>query len=509
MSWIAISPSNTLEEHHYGIKTKNSEGKYINQWMDQIGGYLTSEDVGYRWIFLYERDNEQPIGMRVCWQPANHYNPIETDPIKIAEKDYKYIILPQFKLVCPPASDVEIIHVEQQERNSNKKLMDQMFSIINITIQKRAQQGFDYAFIPWESLGKPIEIQKLFFNEKEIFLKEIETNSIIVGNKMTSLFSYGKFKNGYYSTDEEDGISFKTYQENEYDLGFFNDNTYSNDDYISPASGKTFTIYDLITNIKYLGYGLSFYGAIDTAASTANTPVPYCDGICIVWSKDASNTAQIKAQSNYNTLLANYQTSSVIEYTTLDAPILDDYENACRKNNSAYLQALVTAINSKMTVAFSKHERAIYILWSEINSAHPEIVRKSWESNDTYKYDGKFPPMHKYGNELYEDYTGNLSSAFCYISRGSQYYTALPSNIYYTWAYCWYNKNGKEGFPSLTGAQIQNISDESRNPAGIVISLCGKSSTETESTAQLQVAKAIRKVQQEVFSITDPSQQNK
>ena len=159
LTWINLKPENTLEEHYFGIQTKTADGDYINQWVASVGNHLTAEEIGYRWCFIYNRDTEQPFGMRVCWRKAEYYQSPHHDPI-----------LPTTKLVLPPAEEVETIHVEQQEKEQNKTLMKQMFSAINATIQKRAKDGFDHAFIPWSSLGNSREMQSLFFQEAEAAL---------------------------------------------------------------------------------------------------------------------------------------------------------------------------------------------------------------------------------------------------------------------------------------------------------------------------------------------------
>lgn len=514
LTWIGLKPENTLEEHYFGIQTKTVDGDYVNQWIASVGSHLTAEEVGYRWCFIYNRDTEQPFGMRVCWHKADYYESPGDDPIVKAQQEYQYIILPTTKLVLPPAEEVEIIHVEQQEKEQNKALMKQMFSTINATIQKRAKDGFDHAFIPWSSLGNSREMQSLFFQEAENYLTIIEKSETegekLTGVNLTDIFSYGEFTSGYYATTTTSGVKFKSFSANDYDLGFFDDNTYGNDDYLTPEANKTFTLYDLITNSNYLGYGLSFYAALDTV-NVSEGYAPYCDGICIAWAGEDTSLAQsittLSSTMNYNKLLADYTASTQIEYTTLDAPTFESYEESCRKNNSAYLQAVVNAITSKMATAFTKNERAIYVLWKDISSNLPDQAYEAWH-NSNAMYDGVFPAMHNGASPLWEGYVGSLANAFGVISHGAQYH--ISDDYEYMWAYCWYNKDGKEGFSySKPTTNIQDLSDDStRKPAGIVIALYGKVEDGSGYTAQQQTAHAILKAQSEVFAIVDPANKN-
>lgn len=499
LTWINIAAATNDNERYYGIQTEVN-GEYTNQWTHAIGQYLTSADYGYRWTFLYKRDATEPYGLRVCWQPADHYTNKTDDPIERAHNTDKYIILPQTKLTLPIASEVEVVHVQEKERKRTSELMQQVFTSINEIVQKQALEGYDNVFIPWNALSADLDgqiaIQNLFVDRKNT--DDVSFDNSTYPSEITATFKYGTFTSGSFSVT---GSTLRTFKTEEYDIGFFNDKTYSNDNYVAPKNA-TFTLISLLTSTSGLGYQIAFYANVDPNTSNLTTQNPYCEGICLSWGANAITIAQ----QYWNMVCEDYIRQQSITYTAnATSPTFATYKQERAKNHSAYLQSLVTLINSKMATAFGRNERCISILWSEISANLPEQVLAAW-TNDNAEYDGEFPAMHASGSSLPAGSHVSLSTAFNTISRGSKYWNTInDSDTYeYLWAYCYYNKDGKETWKPTDNLEIQDYDLNDRTPAGLVIALFGKA-PESADSAIVQTATAIRQSQAKIFAIVDPA----
>lgn len=496
LTWINISAATNDNERYYGIQTKVN-GKYTNQWTHAIGQYLTAADNGYRWTFLYKRDATDPYGLRICWQPSDNYADKADDPIERAHDTDKYIILPTTKLTLPIASAVEVVHVQEKEHKRTAELMQQVFASINEHVQQQALRGCDHVFIPWSTFGanfdEQIAVQNLLIERKNSSLDNSAHPS-----EITAAFKYGAFTSGSFSVMDSTLQTFKT---EEYNIGFFNDKTYTNDNYITPEN-QTFSFVSLLTSTTGLGYRIAFYANVDPSVSNIKNLVPYCEGICLSWGTDATSLAQYF----WNTASESYiQQQSITYAATATSPTFSTYQQEQAKNHSAYLQSLVNLINSKMATAFTRNERCISVLWSEISANLPEQVWATW-INEQAAYDGAFPAMHPFGSELPAGRYTAMSTAFNEISNGSKYWpTISDSDTYsYLWAYCYYNKDGKETWEPADSLEIQDYALTERTPAGLAIALFGKSLESAES-AIAQTATAIRQVQAQIFAIVDPA----
>lgn len=476
LGWIEMKPENSLDEHKYGIAD--------TRWAVDIGGRITES--GCKWIFVYNRDSEEPCGIRISWWEENED---ETDPIEEAWTNNPYIILPKNKYAFPTASEVNTIIVQPNAMQVNKDFINNIFSTINYHIQNAAKNSNNNVRIPWNTFGDSAEVQKMFVaTSRDITMVESESLSAL-----GDCFSYGERTDGHYPRATNRAFTVDDFDPLE--MGFFNDATYLEDNYTAFAPATSFTLYQILTEV--LGYGVSYSASVDLQNGQ-----PFCMGLLITWDKENSYAANT-SDANYlaNEIFADesqqYRDSltSVLSWPDGSVPTLEHYIAANKKNNTSWLKTFVDLTVSKMNTAFAKGDRAIHILWSEVSSSYADEVKRAWQ-NGSCEYDGYIEAAVPRGRDLGVGTQTSLASAFNQIMDAEHYYAGSTNPPTYAYGYIRYKQDGDTG----GGGDANSTSIEDINhpeSIGLAITLYGyvASSPQSGNTADAQTADAIRDIQ--------------
>lgn len=490
LGWIDLSAENSLDEHKFGVAD--------TIWTVDIGNRITES--GCSWIFVYNRDSEQPCGLRISWWEDDP-NKDDDNPIDVAWENNPYIILPSNKYTFPSATEVDTVVVQPNIVHVNKDLINSIFSSINYSIQTAAKNGQVEVHIPWNLLGNAIEVQKMFVTTGDI--------GGIAGNEPSLVhkaFAFGERTEGHYPKATNRSFTIDDFDPME--MGFFNDTTYEENDYVTFAPTQQFTLYQILTEV--LGYGVCYAAGVDT---TKNGEA-YCDGIYITWDKEHSyvtniSMAQYSANARYNKAVLDYQNAltTVLSWNDGVVPTLDSYIAANKKNNTAWLKTFVDLTTSKMNTAFAKGDRVISILWSEISSSYADEVKRAWQ-NGACQYEGHIEAPVPNGHDLGEGSQTSLGSAYNQIMNADYYYAGSTSPHTYFYGYIRYKKDTDGNTGGGGGSSSTTIEDiYYEESIGLAITLYGyvPSSPQSGNNADAQAADAIRGMQYEWKAKDDPS----
>lgn len=481
LGWIDMKPERTLDEHKYGIAD--------TIWKVDIGDRITES--GCKWIFVYNRDSEEPAGLRISWWEESEDD--TENPIDVAWENNPWIILPENKYVFPTATEVDTVIVQANELQVNKNLISGIFSTIHYNIQNAAKSGYNNVYIPWTALGDSFAVQKMFVETADVSTMAPPADASVT--TIHNLFSYGTRSNGYYSKPVARELTIEDF--NPMEMGFFNDATYLEDDYINFNPEEKFTLYQILSSI--LGYGVVYQAMINPQDGTS-----YCSGLTFYWSAEGSYTdnfyqAQTVADEAYQAALKEYNNSqvSVLSWEDGAIPDLNAYIAANKKNNTAWLKSFIDLTASKMKTAFAKGDRAISLLWSEVSSSYADEVKRAWQNNDC-EYEGRIDPIFEDRDGLSENTVASLQYAYNHLMKGQSYSANSldPNSITYTYGYIRYKKKGETGGGGSSGSTtIEDINYS--ESIGLAITLYGlvPGSPQSGSTADAQAADAIRDIQ--------------
>lgn len=426
--------------------------------------------------------------MRISWKDVGEG---DTDPIEEAWQNNQYIILPQNKYVFPTSTEVKTVVVQPNYIQVNKDFVQNIFSVINNKIQSAAKNGNNNVQIPWSALGNFESVQKMFI---EASITEESTTEVGSLSSICAQFLYNKQENGCYPNAKNRLFTIDDF--NPMEMGFFNDATYTENEYVSFDPKSNFSLFEILTTI--LGYGVTYYAEIDYSNGK-----DYCNGIIITWDPNNSytnniSTAKQLANINYKTIKAEYNKSltPVLSWAEDAIPELDDYIAANKKNNTEWIKAFIDLTASKMKAAFAKGDRTISILWSEISSAYADEVKRAWQ-NPHCQYNSLIQSAVTNGNSLGVNSQVSLQGAYHQLMNSYYYYQGSNTNRTYIYGYIRYKKTKDETINVPTAGNIIDISY--KDSIGIVVTLYGKvdSSYELGDTADLQASNAILRIQEE------------
>lgn len=488
LGWIDMKPEKSVEEHKYGIAD--------TIWKVDIGDRITES--GCSWIFVYNRDSEEPAGLRISWWKESEDD--TENPIDVAWENNPWIILPENKYVFPTATEVDTVIVQVNELQTNKNLISNIFSTIHYHIQNAAKSGYNNVHIPWNALGDTLSVQEMFVETLNASIAGFPSDASVTA--IHDLFNYGTRTNGYYPKAVAREFTVEDFDPME--MGFFNDATYLEDNYVNFDPEEKFSLYQILSSI--LGYGVVYQAAINPQDGTS-----YCGGLTFYWTAEGSYTdnyylAQSVADTAYQEALDTYNNSqvSVLSWENGAIPNLDAYIAANKKNNTMWLKSFIDLTASKMKTAFAKGDRAISILWSEVSSSYADEVKRAWQNSDC-EYEGRVDPIFEGRDSLSENTVASLQYAYNHLMKG-QFYSASsldPDSITYTYGYIRYKNSSDTGGSGSTngsgsGGANTTIMDISYDDSiGLAITLYGyvASSPQSGSTADAQAASAIRSVQ--------------
>lgn len=503
----------TKEEDKYtGISTNNPmDGKTHNWWHENISEYLRTN--GYRWTFLYYRDQELPFGFRVTWSPDESNS--ETNPIWSAQnKEFPYVILPENRFILQKAANVEVAETLPAGQEATSDRLKNFFTIINSKIANAAQLGNNAVLIPWTAFGPSLDTQLAIIQlNSNVTVPSGDSSAAVVDpGAIHDLFNYGNL-------DDEKKVytsaAYRIYNINEIKesksgvapIVFFTTSNANSEYYLfnpdptSDADHNGITDFTLQTLLTAGGYNSTvLYADVDSNGD------PYCAGIAIGWSTGAAESA---AKAYYIAQKNAYDARQVIIYNFDDIPSSDEFDTKSYQINSLYLSKLIQNTCSLMREAFERNERWISILWTDIDSKHPEAVRLKWYDDSTLKFDGKFStslyptPIDSIAgsglkgayNRLMLGYHINDSA----ISESSMSNSA--KDACYIWTYLAYD-DVTEGSASNTDRMGQPPADQS---CGIAVYLGKKEAT--EATIDEAVDK-LGKVFEKIHKKKDPAKKD-
>lgn len=476
----------TTEQKYTGISTNNPmDGKTHNWWYENIDQYLRTN--GYDWTFLYYRDQELPFGFRVSW--SKDTSNTETNPIWSAKnKEFPYLILPENRFVLQKASNIEVAETQPAGQEATSDKFKNFFTIINSKIANAAQLGNNAVLIPWTAFGPSLDTQLAIIQLKSNVTVPSGDSSAAVVDPIAihDLFNYGNLddSNKIYTS-----AAYRIYNINEIKeskngvapIVFFTTSNANSDYYMfepNPApdadhNGITdFTLQTLLTTGGY--NSIVLYADID------NNGDPYCAGIAIGWTDGAAESA---ALAYYTAQKNAYDARQVITYNFDDIPSSDEFDTKSYQINSLYLSKLIQNTCSLMREAFERNERWISILWTDIDSKHPEAVRLKWYNNSTLKFDGKFSTS-LYSTPIDSIAGSGLKGAYNQLMLGHHINDSAISksnmdnnaevDACYIWTYLAYD-DVTEGGASNTDRMGQPPEDQS---CGIAVYLGKKKATE-------------------------------
>lgn len=473
INWTSIVPSLSVEQHKKGPSASTWNTKVMKELLDD----------GYDFVFTYAVDAEYPSGIRISWWDDTCEG---TDPLIQSWDDNGYHILPINRYVLPNSDKIATNVVAPAIIASNVELIDSVFQSIGAKIATAANEGNNIITIPWSSLGDFEQIQSLFVQYKTSY-NEVENPSY---SDIFNKFNYGNVSSGQYSSP-----TYRSFTRDEFypvDMGFFANKTWTEKDYTS-FNTAPFTLIKILRDI--LGYTVLFYSLTDQ-----NTGKRYCDGLAIGWKTKADGP-----DPNVSNFVFNNDVASENEYnnnqTTLyqwengQTPTFSSYKTAKKSYNANNLNALINLTISKMNQAFEKDQRAIAILWTDINSKYPDTVKDSWE-NDNNLYAGTFKTSLGEYNE--GGGKARLSNVFNILVNGTSFNVGYNTNCDYTWSLIRYKNN--EELPSTAADMTYEIS--LADSCGIVVALNGDD--ESGTAQKIQVASAIKAVQEEYANKNAP-----
>lgn len=424
----------TTAQKYTGIPTNNPmDGKTKNWWYENIDKYLT--DNGYKWTFLYYRDQELPFGFRVSW--SKDTTNTETNPIWSAQnKEFPYLILPENRFVLQQASKVEVAETQPAGQEATSDKLKNFFTIINNKITNAAQQGKNTVLIPWTAFGTSLDTQVAIIQLADGATIPSETTAM-EPLAIHNLFNYGDLNSNkvygsavyrVYNINElkesKDGIApivFFTTSNANSEYYIFNPGTDANSDGV-----KDFTLKTLLAKGGYSSVAL--YADVDINGNS------YCAGIAIGWSDGNATTA---AKTYYTTQKNAYDATQTIVYTFSDVPVYSEYNNTIKNINSTYMSKLIELTCSKMRGAFEKRTRSIVILWTEIDAQNPDKASSTWRSSSTMNFDGSFSTsLH---TTPINSTTNGLKTGYNTLMNGSHIDNVVKDSKYnYVWAYVAY-----------------------------------------------------------------------
>ena len=475
------------EERWEGIPANNPvAGKTDNWWKLNIVNALT--ELGYKWTFLYYRDQELPFGFRVSW--SSDTSNTETNPIWSARhKEFPYTILPENKFVLQDANKVETTETTPAGQEENSNTLKNICSIATNKIANAAQLGKNYVFIPWSEFGSLFRAQLAFIQLTDPdTVPDSSTQSTLTVAQTYKLFKY-QFKNNTYGSS----TSYKIYEIKELKesksgvkpIAFFSSNDFNgeyieyepNTDTSNSLAGPDFTLKQMFTAGAH--YGFDLYADVDSSGET------YCGGIVLSWSDGNATT---KAQEYYVAQRNAYNNSLNITYAFTDIPVYSEYENTQKQINSTYLSKFIELTSSKMRGAFDTSTRRIVILWTDIDSKNASTVNKKWRE-EALEFNGTFTTnLHTTG--MTQTPGQGLKSAYETLML-TKYFDNLQANgkVNFTWAYIAY----KDVTMKESSNAIARPSDLEQ-ACGIVVYMLNKEQGLTSndiSTAKEQLKKEI------------------
>lgn len=500
----------TIAQKYTGIPTNNPmDGKTNNWWYENIDKYLT--DRGYKWTFLYYRDQELPFGFRVSW--SKDTTSTETNPIWSAQnKEFPYLILPENRFILQKASNIEVAETQPAGQEATSDKFKNFFTIINNKIANAAQLGNNAVLIPWTAFGPSLDTQLAIIQLKSNVTVPSGDSSAAVIDPVAihDLFNYGNLND---SSKIYASAAYRIYNINEIKesksgvapIVFFTTSNANSEYYtFNPTtdadsnSVKDFTLKTLLTQGGYSSIAL--YADID------NNGDPYCAGIAIGWSTGAAENA---AKAYYTTQKNAYDATQVITYHFEDIPVYSDYSATSKHLNATYVSKLIELTASKMRGAFEKGERAIRILWTEIDSKNPDVVRNRWNGSTNYSFDGTFTTS-LYTSGLTNcggTSPGGYKQAYNTLLNG-QYINSgsVVANTKYTyiWTYIAY----KDTEMSTSDSTLVQIPSELKNSCGITVYLtnCTPTGSTTLSASNItDIADQLDKQVKDQLKIADPS----
>lgn len=496
----------TTAQKYTGIPTNNPmDGKTNNWWYENIDKYLT--DKGYKWTFLYYRDQELPFGFRVSWSKDSSNT--EANPIWSAQnKEFPYLILPENRFVLQQASKVEVAETQPAGQEATSEKLKNFFTIINNKITNAAQLGNNTVLIPWTAFGTSLDTQVAIIQLADGVTIPSETTAM-EPFAIHNLFNYGSLNSNkvygsavyrVYNINElkesKDGIApivFFTTSNANSEYYIFNPTTDANSDGI-----KDFTLKTLLAKGGYSSIAL--YADIDNNGNS------YCAGIAIGWSDGNATTA---AKAYYTTQKNAYDATQVITYHFEDIPVYSDYSATSKHLNATYVSKLIELTASKMRGAFEKGERVIRILWTEIDSKNPGAVRDRWRGSTNYSFDGTFTTS-LYTSGLTDcggTSPGGYKQAYDTLLNG-QYINSgsVVANTKYT--YIWTYMAYKDTEMSTSDSTLVQIPSDLKNSCGITVYLtnCTPTGSTTLNASNItDIANQLNKQVKDQLKIADPS----
>ena len=435
----------TLAQKYAGIPTNNPmDGQTNNWWYVNISKYLT--DNGYKWTFLYYRDQELPFGFRVSW--STNTSATEANPIWSAQnKEFPYVILPENRFILQQANKVEVAETLPAGQEATSEKLKNFFIIINNKITNAAQLGNDTVLIPWTAFGSSLDTQLAIIQLNDgvtvpsgdsgaAVLDPVSIHALFNYGSLNGSKVYGSAKYRIYNINEikesKDGVA---------PIVFFTTSNVNSEYYIfnptTDADSNTVKDFTLKTLLAGGGYSsIALYADIDPDGQ------PYCAGIAIGWAQGNATTAA----TNYYTAQKNaYDQSHATAYDFTDIPTKAHYDTKMKQINSMYLSRLIQSTCDKMRGAFDQSERWIHILWTDIDSKYPDKVRDKWRQSSSLTFDGGFTTS-LYPNSVKSSY--GLAAAYNTLMKGHNINdeainTAALSNgakvdACYIWAYTAY-----------------------------------------------------------------------
>ena len=463
LEWINLSSANSEAEHKTGSTAED------NLWSNLIGKSLT--DNGYKWCFRYERDVEEPFGLRVSWLTANAEENTEDTNITTSWDEKGYIILPENKYYLPKADELDDASTANT-KETNRALIQALFSSIGAKVINAAHEYKKAVLIPWEELGEPYTIQSLFFKETS---QAIDYSS---ASKLFKRFSYGTSIVDHAYTS----ATYKTYPVSDFDpvdMGFFNSADWSDEEY-THYNENGFSLHALLTTT--LGYDVKYYEVKDLL----NNGTSYCGGIGLGWEDNTNELDDLIATIYNNSSDAwDEQNAPTYEWPAETVPMYDDYTEARKKANSSRLQTFINLTTSKMEEAFARGECYISILWSEVDSKYANQVRHSW--GNTRNYSGTF--QNNFTDTISTTFSGSsksMADAYSDLMKGNQLTSAIQNDnvksLYYVWEYIRYKPSKSDDTDGTTKNANGYYTVPNEKSCGVAISLVNGSAANAKAT---------------------------
>lgn len=465
----------TTAQKYAGIPTNNPiNGETYNWWYKNISQYLT--DKGYKWTFLYYRNNELPFGFRVSW--STDTSNTSTNPIWAAQNiDFPYLILPENCFILQKADKVEIAETLPAGQEATSDKIKSLLTVINNKISAAAQSGMDGVLIPWTAFGGSSLDAQLSFIQLKADVVAPSSNADAAAAVVDYLGTHNLFEYGNFSTNYYPSVKYRVYNIDEIKtskdgvapIAIFTSSNVNGEYYtFNPSADadedkvKDFTLYTLLANVA--GYSVACYADLSDGE-------PYCAGIALGW---GSGNASEAAATYYLNKKNAYDTAQLNVYHFEDIPVDTDYTTQDKSVNSSYLSKIIQITGDKMRGAFEKAEREIIVLWTDIDSKNPSTVYLKWASSGALEFDGAFSTsLH---TTAISSCSAGLKSAFNTLLAGYNINdSAISTSVlgsstkkaHYLWTYIAY-KDAE--FAASTSNRVSQPTDLSKS-RGIAIYL--------------------------------------